>query len=502
MIIRKGVLDLKGEKDIERLRQVALLLDSQMKRTLELLASKCAELDRLKGSDRELQLALELLEQAKKDAETGDGAKTAARKNRSGPRGGDASGEKKPQEGHGPTEQLALERVPLICELDTADRQCPCCSGRLEPMVEQGDLSEMIDLIDIKYVVVDVERRKYVCKCGSVVETALGPDRAVDGGRYSLRFGVQVSFDKYLNHLPYERQVRMMAQRGLDVTSQTLWDQTWAVTRLFGPTYEAIGRRILAGPVVGLDQTSWPDLVNKDLPPWQMWCLTAPGLVHHRICDDKGAGTFGALVGNYKGTIVCDDAGTHNAGARASPGITLAGCWAHIFRKFAEAVPDFPDAQLMINWIRDLYRLDAQATTVEERGKLRRQEAPAILDKMRMWMNAQRVPATTNLGRAIRHTLKAHNWSKLTVFVNNPLVWLDNNATERGLRGPVIGRRNHFGSKSVRGTEVAATMYTLVESAKASGADPMAYLIEVAKLAKLDRKAVLLPADFKSSVTK
>lgn len=75
-----------------------------------------------------------------------------------------------------------------------------------------------------------------------------------------------------------------------------------------------------------------------------MWCLTAPGVVVHRIHDDKSAATFTDLVGTYTGTFVCDAIGTHGAGARASPGILLAGCWAHVFRKFEEAQPDHPEA--------------------------------------------------------------------------------------------------------------------------------------------------------------
>ena len=66
------------------------------------------------------------------------------------------------------------------------------------------------------------------------------PERAVDGGRYSLRFAVKVAFDKYVNHLPRERQVRGMSHYGLDVTSQTLWDQCSAVTELLTPTYDGI----------------------------------------------------------------------------------------------------------------------------------------------------------------------------------------------------------------------------------------------------------------------
>jgi hypothetical protein len=65
----------------------------------------------------------------------------------------------------------------------------------------------------------------------------------------------------------------------------------------------------------------------------------------------------------------------------------------------------------------------------------------------------------------------------------------------------VIGRRNHFGSKPARGTVVAATMYSLVESAKAAGVDPIAYLVEVATRAKENPGAVLLPADFKAGAS-
>ncbi|MCB9583709.1 MAG: transposase [Polyangiaceae bacterium] len=68
---------------------------------------------------------------------------------------------------------------------------------------------------------------------------------------------------------------------------------------------------------------------------------------------------------------------------------------------------------------------------------------------------------------------------------------LDNNATERGIRGPVVGRRNHFGSKSERGTQVAATFYSLLETAKLHGVNPAEYLLEAVRAA--DRGEVLLP---------
>jgi transposase len=356
----------------------------------------------------------------------------------------------------------------------------------------------MIDVVELKYQVVEVERQKYVCKCGSVVETAPGPERAVEGGRYSLRFALKVAFDKYVAHLPLERQVRLMAHAGLKITSQTLWDQCWAITQLLEPTYDALFTRLRAGPVIGVDQTSWPDLEDKTLPPWQMWCLTAPGIVYHRICDDKSAATFVDLLGDYNGWVVADALGTHEAGARECRGIRLAACWAHVLRRFREAVVDFPEAQMMLAWIQDLYRIDQRATSSEDRLRLRKSESRAVLEKMRAWMLEVRESKTTNLGSAVRYTLRI--WGRLTTFVEDPEIWLDNNATERGLRGPVIGRRNHFGSKSARGTQMAAILYTLVETAKVSGVDPIAYLIEAATRARRTPGAALLPADFKATL--
>jgi transposase len=359
------VLDIEHESDIERLRELALLQKSQLERLVAMLARKCAKLQKFKGGEDELQLTLKLLEDAQKQV--------AQAEKLTRPQGGrgerDTSNE--PQRGHGPTEQLALERVQLRCELDDADRACPHCGDRLEPLAGQFETSEMIDVVEVKYQVVQVERQKYVCGCGSAVETAAGPERAIAGGRYSLRFALKVAYDKYVAHLPLERQARLMAHAGLEVTSQTLWDQCWAATRLLEPTYDAIFKSSRAGPVLGVDQTGWPDLEDKSLPPWQMWCVTAPGLVYHRICDDKSAATFTSLLGDYHGWVVADALGTHEAGAKHCRGVKLAACWAHVLRRFRDAVADHPEAQIMLAWIQDLYRIDQKATDLDERGRLR-----------------------------------------------------------------------------------------------------------------------------------
>jgi hypothetical protein len=84
-------------------------------------------------------------------------------------------------------------------------------------------------------------------------------------------------------------------------------------------------------------------------------------------------------------------------------------------------------------------------------------------------------------------------WIGLTRFVDDPRIPLDNNAAERALRGPVVGRKNHYGSRSLRGTQVAAVFYTLCETARLAGVDPQAYLLNAVYAAIARPGAVTFP---------
>jgi transposase len=86
-------------------------------------------------------------------------------------------------------------------------------------------------------------------------------------------------------------------------------------------------------------------------------------------------------------------------------------------------------------------------------------------------------------------------WEGLTRFVDDPRISLDNNAAERALRGPVVGRKNHDGSRSLRGTQVAALFYTLCETAKLVSVDPHAYLLRALYIAIVQPGAITYPED-------
>jgi transposase len=477
-------VDLRRETDIEHLRRVALAQQVQIEQLLRVLKSKCEELEALKGNPEELQQTLALIETLTRK-------KTAAEQAATGSSTQGDKADRKKREQFGPREQPNLLQVDAVFKLDTADRVCPSCGGALHPMAGQFEESEMIDFVEISYRVVKVKQQKYVCRCGGCVETAPGPERATRGGRYSLAFAIKVALDKYLDHIPLARQERILRRHGVEVTTQTLWDQLSALGHRLASTDAALFAHALGQPVIGLDQTSWPKLEADATKPWQMWCITAPGVVCHRIKDDKGAATFKELVGGYNGTIVCDALKTHEAGARDGPGIVLGGCWAHVYRKFEEAAPDHPEAELALKWIGELYEIDEKAgDDLKKKAELRRTDSKQVLEKFKTWLWSQAVLKTLSIGKAAAYTIA--NWDRLTRFADDARIPLDNNGTERAIRGPVVGRKNHYGSKSRRGTEVAAILYTLVETAKLHGVDPAKYLLEAVRAA--DRGETLFPS--------
>ena len=474
-------MDLDREKDVRQLRRIAKMQQVQIDKLLRVLASQSKRIDELVGSPGELQQALDLLEKLapKADAKAADEPPEKSKKKR------------KKRTKFGSTAQPLLPVVEEVFELDAPDLTCPQCGDELQPMAGQFDVTEMVDVVEVSYRILKAKQQKYACRCGGCVETAPGPERAVAGGRYSLAFAVKVVIDKYLDHLPLTRQARIMKRHGLDATSQTLWDQLNAVAKRLRAVWDALFAHVRSQPVIGLDQTSWKRLdKSRKSTPWQMWCLTAPGVVYHRICDDKSAETFVELVGDYEGVIVCDKLSTHeSAKARAAPS-TQAGCWAHVFRKFRDASKDHPEARIAMSKINRLYELDASAEgDLDKLAEVRRDESAPVLEQLKAWLWAQASLKTLSIGNAARYALG--DWDRLSRFVTDARIPLDNNATERGVRGPVVGRRNHYGSKSRRGTEVAAIFYSLIETAKLHDVDPAEYLYEAARLAPLGE--VLMP---------
>jgi len=404
------------------------------------------------------------------------------------------------QPGHGPRPQPRLEEREEVFELDDADRVCTSCGGHLDEWEGQDEISTEIDVEVRVFVRKKIIKRKYRCKCGNCIETALGPEKEIPGGRYSLAFAIEVAHDKYVNHMPLERQARGMRRLGLEIESQTLWDQSNALAFLCEPAYEAIWKYILSHGWVGADDTAWPMLGNggktHGKEPWNAWMVHCENAVAYMIDDGRTYEQAKVLLEGYKGIVMCDGHNSFEKLAQKHPDISLGQCWSHARRKFLDCEEGYPElSREIIKLIAEMYALEetvpGDAEHDAQRKQMRQTKTRDVLDRICEWVfkNALTVPKESALATAIRYMVK--RWVGLTRFVDHPMLPLDNNGSERQARAPALGRKNHYGSRSRRGTDVAAIMYTLEETAILSGVDPKTYLNFAAVRAKRDRPVVL-----------
>jgi transposase len=393
------------------------------------------------------------------------------------------------------------------------DRVCPQCGGTLTELVGQTEDADEITVIERQFVLVRHRRQKYRCRRNGCVATAPGPLRLatkpdVRGARYSPEFAVEVAVSQYADHMPLERQVRIMQREGLTIDSQTLWDQLATLARVLQPTYEALGWYVLQAPIVGADETWWRLMEKPTEKRWWVWSVTREAAVVYRMLDTRSHHAAREALAGYTGIVMADGYGAYDALARAGAGsgITLAHCWAQVRRKFIEAAPHYPEqCRVVLDLIGQLYAVeravptraamtgdddDAPEEILEFQRRLRAKRARPIVREIQRWALAQWVLPESSLGKAISYLLGL--WTGLTRFLDDPRIPLDNTQTERGLRGVVLGRRNHYGSRSRRGTEVAALFYSLIESAKLCGIEPKRYLWAATRAALADRAAITI----------
>jgi transposase len=499
------VLSIEQIEDRERLRSIALVLEKEnrsLRQKIQELERKLAHLSGLEIG-AEMQLELTYLRELLVSRERALFGESSEKRLRPEAQPAAVENPKKKQTGHGPREQPQLPQVDCEHELGESERTCSQCGSPLSEMAGQSEDSEEITVVERRFVLVHHRRKKYRCSCNGEVKTAPAPLKLTVGKesrsrRYSIDFAVEVAVNKYLDHLPLERQVQMMKREGLIIDSQTLWDQLEGLARVLGPTAEANRQRVLASPVVGADETWWRLMAGK--PPekgskrWWAWALASPEAVAYQILDSRSKSAAKEVLSGYQGTLITDGYGVYAGVAKDAPELRLAHCWAHVRRKFVEADAITPGAgREALDWIGQLYKVERDAKeSLEERRKLRQDRSRPIVDRLQALALEHRGLPESKITKAFRYMLGL--WPGLIHFLDDSQVPLDNNATERALRGTVVGRKNHYGSRSKRGTEVTALFYSLLGTAKLAGCDPRRYLLEATRAALLNQAPVLPPA--------
>lgn len=497
------------EKDVELLRRKAAVLESENRRMSRELAALLRENLELKGMSVE---AIEknlpgLLEQVT-SRPSSSGVTRSGNEGRPRDENGKAAkdDEQKEQKGHGPTPQPKLEIVDETFDLDEADQVCPVCADQMEVWRGKEDEAEIIESVQRKWIIKRCRLAKWRCKRGCTVVTADGPPKLIKGGRYGVGVAVDAAIAKYDHHIPLQRQVKIARREGVQLTSQTLWDQILALALVLLPLCARIKRHILEQPVIGVDLTGFSLIEKGGSTKKQVWQLSSPTGIYFEMLDSKKASAGRDLfvvkdgseeVLRFSGTAMMDGAPELLAIANER-GFSTAACWSHARRTVIKAEKEAPgQVSEFLDLVGELYDTDRKSACdpppgddrsgyrhrmdLEKLRELRDKESRATCARIERWILEQQCLPGGLLKAGLEYI--AARWTRLNRFLEDPRIPLDNNRTEASFIGLALGRRNYIGARSDRGTMVAACFYTVVESARINGVDAHAYLRYAARLA-------------------
>jgi transposase len=386
----------------------------------------------------------------------------------------------------------ALPRVEVIYDLDEQEKVCPEDGHPLHRIGET--VLEQLEIIPAKVQVIRHIRYKYGCRhCESGVQTAPMPPVPIPKSIATPALLAYVAVSKYMDALPLYRQEQIFQRIGVQLNRATLALWMIRVGELVKPLLDLLARDLMSSPYIHMDESRVQVLTvagERKRGQSQMWVRVSGDPEQPMVLFDYDPTRAGSvpirLLADYSGYLVTDGYKAYSA-VLQKPDLVGLGCWAHARRKFDEAIKSqgkqkssvrTGKAHQGLSYIQQLYRVerDAKEKPPDERQRIRQQQAKPILDKIKQWISRSldEVPPTSKLGRAIGYVNT--EWERLTRYIEDGRLPIDNNRCENAIRPFVIGRKNWLFSDTDKGAEASAAIYSLVETAKANQLNPYQYL--------------------------
>ena len=383
-----------------------------------------------------------------------------------------------------------LPRVEVIHDVPEAGRTCPCGT----PMVVIGQqVSEQLDIVPMQIRVLRHVRNTYGCPASvHAPVTAPLPPQPLPKSNASPDFLAMLLITKYLDGLPLARFEYVLDRHGVNVPRQTLARWVIGAGNLLQPLHNLMRDALFDGPFMHMDETVVQVLKEKNKSPTSnsyMWVQTGgpPGkpVVIYDYDPSRSGSVPARLLLGYQGYLMTDGYDGYNVVA-STEGIEHLVCWAHVRRKFVEAAKVQPKgkkgrADEAVALIGQLYGIerDHKDATDEERFLARQSMSLPVLVELRDWLS-RTLPAVvpgSALGRALSYM---HDyWGKLIRYTERGDLPIDNNRCENAIRPFVVGRKAWLFSDTPAGAQASAVIYSLLQTAKANGHEPYAWLRRV-----------------------
>ncbi len=411
-----------------------------------------------------------------------------------------------------------MPREEILHDLPEAEKVCPHDGTRLVEIARER--SEQLEFVPATARVLVHVRPKYGCPaCKMGVHIAPLPPQPIPKSLASPSLLAYVAVSKYADALPLYRQEQMLARLGIDLSRATL--ACWMVRagELVQPLVNRMREEILESGFVQCDESRFQVLREPGKPAESLsyvWVQRGGPVDHPLILYEydpsRSAEVPKRLFEGFQGVLQTDGYEGYGAIGR-EPGIVHVGCWAHARRRFTDALkgagpsrrkgakrkPKHSQAEAGLRLLQKLYAVERRLkdTTPEERLRVRQAESLPVVAALRAWLDRalEAVVPQSLTGKAVAY-LDAQ-WPKLVRVFDYGFVPLDTNLVENAVRPFAVGRKNWLFAETVAGAEASAHLYSVVETAKANGIEPWAYLqhvfAELPKARTFDDVDALLP---------
>jgi len=369
-----------------------------------------------------------------------------------------------------------------------------------EGMVRIGEeVTEILDIIPPQFRVLKLIRPKYAhpdAKTKDInqpIIIAPMPLRVIDKGIPSTRLLAYLIINKFMDHLPYFRQIKIFQRIGVNLKSNTINGWMAKTCTLLKPLYDEFCKYHFSKKYLQADETTIKVLKVKKsgkkgkAHKGYYWVYFDPVDNHVVFIYDYGRGRKYPVehLENFSGKLQVDGYPAYEAFDKLEH-FTLYACMTHIRRKFVEALPnDKKRAEQILDIIQQIYAIEREARdgkyTSKERLALRQLKAVPLMETFKTYLDQQyddrNVLPQSAIGKAVQHALR--RWKYLERYLHDGEVEIDNNLVENAIRPVALGRKNYLFAGAEEGAKWGAMIYTLLGSAIRQGHDPLEYLSDI-----------------------
>jgi transposase len=371
------------------------------------------------------------------------------------------------------------------------------------------EVTEVLDYTPGKLIVTRYVRPKYALPNEQGIVIGQLPSLPIPRGNAGAGLLAHLMVSKFVDHLPFYRQVQMFKRQGVTLAESTINDWFRSSCDLLEPLYQCLKKQVIKGDYLMADETPI-DVLTENKPgathKGYHWVYYSPDERLVLFDYRKGRGREGPeeLLKGYRGALQADGYSAYES-FEHKPDITLLACMAHARRKFDEALKnDKTRAEHALKLIQKLYAIERQAREEQmdagQRKALRQEKASSILEELNRWLkeNISLVLPKSAIGIAIAYTL--HLWPRLVRYLDDGRYEIDNNLIENSIRPVALGRKNYLFAGSHEGAQRAAMMYSFLGTCKINNVEPFQWLSTVLKRIpdhSIQRLEELLPQNLK-----